>query len=109
MATLREAILAKDDRPRKPVEVPEWGTTVYVARLSAGDRVALAKLARDEAIDLADYVLIFACDEHGVKLFSADDREALSSKSYEALERIVSAGMDFNGMGPDAIDEAKND
>jgi len=108
MASLKEVILAAKDRPVKAVEVPEWGTTVYVSRLSAGDRVALANLARDESLDLAAYAILFICDADGNRIFTADDQEALSNKSYEALERIVSEGMEFNGLGPDSIDEAKN-
>ena len=55
-------------------------------------------------------VMLTACDEHGVLLF--DDRKdanSLEKKSAAALDRIVTASQQFNGMADNSIDEsAKN-
>lgn len=97
--TLREQILAKDDKKRVPVEVPEWGLTVWVQSMSGADRESF-----DELISKAPHqlwirsVVMCACDEKGERLFSDADTAALKTRSAAALEHIAKAALAVSGL-----------
>ena len=110
MATLsKDAILAKRDCPVHPVEVPEWDNdVVYVRTLSAAEYLNVSTIDSDDPFRLADYAILFLCDEQGKAIFAAEDREALAAKRGKAIERIVTAGLKFNGLVEDAIEAEGN-
>jgi len=97
--TLREQILAKDDKKRVPVEVPEWGLTVWVQSMSGADRESF-----DELISKAPHqlwirsVVLCACEEDGTRLFPDSDTAALKTRSAAALERIAKAALAVSGL-----------
>jgi hypothetical protein len=107
----RDAILALDDLPRERVDVPEWGTYVYVRAMSGADRMRLEKLLRDSdgVISRGALVVFLAVDEKGNRLFTDEDVEALEAKHSGALERIAGAALTFNAMDAEAVETEKND
>ena len=110
---LRDAILNADDTPRKAVEVPEWGITVYVRTMSARDRDALefaAIAAREEGSTVdnvrARYAVACIVDEAGKRVFTDEDIALLGDKSGAALDRIYQAIAELNRIMPGDIEAA---
>jgi hypothetical protein len=106
---LRSKILEANDRPNRALPIPEWGCTVYIRTMSAGerDRYEAAHLANPYQDARARLAAETVCDELGNKLFTADDVAAISQKSCKALDRIFAAAMHHNGVTKDDIDELK--
>lgn len=110
---LREEILAKNDRRVEPVDVPEWDQTVYVRSLSGTERAKLMQFVKKEdvltmAMSPIHLVVMSCCDEHGNRLFTDEDFDALADHDANALDRIASAATKLNGLHSDeAVEEAK--
>ncbi len=117
----KEQILAVQDVKPVAVEVPEWGGTVYVRPMSAGERdrwegelldrsemrkESIAKAVEDlRAVFLAKCL----CDQDGTLLFGSEDLKALSGKSYRAVDRVYEAAQTINGLSEaDVEDLEKN-
>ncbi len=106
----KEQILAVQDVQPVAVEIPEWGGTVYVRPMSAGerDRWEGDLLERSEkrkegvakAVENLRAVFLSKClcDQDGKLLFGPDDIEALSGKSYRAVDRAYEAAQSLNGL-----------
>jgi hypothetical protein len=127
MALTKEQILSADDLPRERVDVPEWappGTDpkdsfVFVRTFSGTDREWYdnwflshadenLKLPSGKVLNVAAMLCSLAiCDEHGGKLFSESDIEALGAKNGEALERCYIAARTRNGLGKKAVEDAE--
>lgn len=100
MMLTREQILALDDRKITEVEIPEWGTTVYVRPMSAGDRdrlessQLLAREAGGGAVNIRGLIASrVVCDAEGNRLFRDEDAAPLADKSAKGLDRIFEAVM----------------
>lgn len=122
-ADLRESILAADDRPLTPVDCPEWGATVHVRTMSAGERDewgrlwdtaekpkddTAAALAKAIPKDMASHlVLLTACDANGVRIFEPEDLDALIEKNGAAIERIARQSMAHNALLGSSIEDAE--
>ena len=106
----KEQILAAKDAAPVPVEVPEWGGTVYVRPMSAGDRddweseLITRVEKRKESLREANknlravFLAMCLCDDAGQLLFGPDDIEALSAKSYRAVDRAYDKAQTINGL-----------
>lgn len=106
---LREMILAANDLPVTPVEVSEWGATVYVKSLSGAERLTLEKdISHDAKTDgpaLARVVCATLCDEAGHLLFRyPDDIAVINGKSVKALTKVFNAAIKANAMSKDDVD-----
>lgn len=101
----REMILAADDLKTEPVEVPEWGGSVFVRTMSAGerDRFEAAHLKSPERDFRARLAVACVCDEAGKPVFTAEDVPSLSSKSGAALTRIFEAASKLNRMNKEDV------
>lgn len=116
MSLTREQILAAVDRKIEPIEVPEWGGTVYVRSLSGSERDALEWQVKQAAESgalgqnaRARFAASFICDESGSPLFTENDIEALGAKSGAALDRVWNAGNLLNKFSDDNVEKlAKN-
>ena len=113
----KEQILAVQDVQPVPVEVLEWGGTVYVRPMSAGERdrwegellergekrkESIAKATENlRAVFLAKCL----CDDTGVLLFGPEDIVALATKSYRAMDRAYEAAQSLNGLSAADVDE----
>jgi len=97
-------ILALDDLPRREVEIPEWGGSVYVRALTGAERDQLERsLSQSSTISRAAIVVMCCVDGDGNPLFSQSDVAALTNKNGQALERIVSAALAFNALTDEAL------
>lgn len=90
------------------VDVPEWGGKVYVRRLSADDRDALAaasKAHEQTGQPLRGWVAALCLsDDKGTPMFYAPQHsEELGAMDGAAIERIVNAAFEFNGLTEKAI------
>lgn len=108
----REMILGADDLPRKEIEVPEWGGSIYVRALSGAERVVFERVvfsdaATDESV-MAQLVALCAVDEKGERLFSEADVEALNQKNAKALSRVANAAILFNALSAEGVEEQGN-
>ena len=109
---LRAAILAVKDVEPVPIDVPEWklGEPVYVRPMSGGgrDRWEGELLERAEnrkesiAASVENLRAVFLakclCDESGKLIFGPEDIEALSAKSYRAMDRAYDVAQSINGL-----------
>lgn len=111
----RDAILKTNDvRPVK-VDVPEWGGHIYVRAMSGLDRDRFEQMifvgkGEDRRLNdnyRARLVCLTACDANGVRIFREDDVPALGAKSAAALDRVVEAAAQLNGIGEKAVTDAK--
>ncbi len=119
MLLSRNEILAVNDRRTETVPIPEWGkeAQVLVRMMSAQDRelyeswMLLYRETRDNGIvapqQLYARMAVLSCvDEQGDALFSMNDVEWLSQKSYAALKRIFDVAWRLNLFSPDEVEEA---
>lgn len=130
----RDEILDAEDREYRDVDVPEWGGRVRVASLGAAARVeflgrigagvpagAAAAIARGEdpsdlgfgKIDAAailremPWVVAQAVvDGDGELLFSLEDVDRLSRRSFAALQRVFDAACEISGLAKKGVDDA---
>lgn len=99
--SLRDNILSAKDNRLEPVEVPEWGSTVYVPVLTLGDREEIKRLSNSE--DNAVMSAIFAIrDADGNRVFTEADAPALQQKSLRVINRVVGVFLSVNGLNEDA-------
>lgn len=118
MYLTKEAILNADDRKYEEVEVPEWGGTLRIGTITAGEKgkyeTSLFKFLPDGTRQINSKNmqnlrtrLIAACvvDETGERLFSDKDVDALDSRSSGAIERVFSACTKLNALNLDDVEE----
>lgn len=109
MSLDRSAILHAGAIAPVPVEVPEWGGTVYVRPISGAERDAF-ELAitpphgRLENIR-ARLVALCACDAQGARLFTDADVPALGALPAVALERVALVARRVNALGAAELEE----
>jgi hypothetical protein len=101
----RESILASNDRPLQPVEVPEWGGTVYVPKLSLTEAASFSKLTDDQKGGgvLAARIIV---DAAGKRIFTDEDAPKLADKSAVAIGRVIEAFTQANSVNAKAIEAA---
>jgi hypothetical protein len=99
MTSIKDKILAANDNRLEPVEVPEWGVTVFVPLVTLEDMEGFQKSDGPNAVArMAAFVIR---DADGSRPFTDDDAPALAKKSVAAVNRIVSAFNKLNGFGDD--------
>lgn len=104
--SLRDRIFAKDDIPSEEVDIPEWDVTLEVRGMTGADRTRLLESAvntKTGEVDLKviypDVVILCTYDpEDGLRVFEDGDRDALMSKSANAIDRLANAGMRLSGF-----------
>ena len=115
MALTRDEIKAKRAvRPRVPVEVPELGGTVYVAKMSARDRDDFEYMVTGGKVGVtqtprnirARFLTLVCLNEDGSRMFEEADAEWLGELDTEAVQKIVDVGFRLNGIGSNALEEA---
>ena len=117
MLTL-DQILEANDLARELVDVPEWGGAVYVQALSGIERDAWeesiieirgsGKNTTTKAVLTNMRAKLCArciVDEHGERLFSDVDVEALGKKSAGALDRVFAIAQKKSGLSEGDVDE----
>ena len=114
MALTRDEIKAKRSvRPRQPVDVPELGGTIYVAKMSARDRDDFEYMVtggRVGGVNMknirARFLTLVCVNEDGTKMFDESDAEWLGDLDSDAVQMIVDKGFELNGIGQNALEDA---
>ena len=109
---LRAQILAADDLGRKSVPVPEWGCTVWVRQITAGERddleLSVMAVEGDTKERLKHFRSRLVCmtvvDEGGGQIFLPEDIEAIAGKSGAVVDRLAEAAQELNLMDKAAVD-----
>jgi len=104
----REAILQAQDLPYEDVAVPEWGGVVRVRALTGAERDRFeASIVEQRGKGgprlntqniRAKLVALTVVDEHGNRIFTDDDVEALGRKSAAALNRVFEVAQRLSGL-----------
>jgi hypothetical protein len=103
----RDQILAATDLPTAQVDVPEWGGSVLVRTMTAGQRDRFEASVQGKRIEdiRATLAALTICGEDGSLLFSAEDVAALAGKSALALNRVFETAGRLNGILPGDVEE----
>jgi len=106
----RDAILGADDLPKQEVEIPEWGGSVFVRTMTAGERDAYeSSMLLNGKPNLANMraklVVRTAVDEEGKRLFADADAEALGKKSASAVDKLFGVAQRLNGLTKKDVEE----
>ena len=105
----RDAILSADDTPLRPVEVPEWGGTVFVRSMTlAALQVMTDQIKARGGDENAAFIAVqVTLDENGKRLFQDADEDQLKTRSVKALNRIVAAFNEANGLTAEKVEAAE--
>lgn len=104
MNNIRNHILAASDCRTKLVEVPEWGSKVYVSSVSADEREAWEEGIRTDngvpQIRGARCQFLVKClvDVNGDRIFGDDDAELLAGKSSLVIDRLWEVANEVNAV-----------
>jgi len=98
------SLLGKN-RKLELLEIPEWGTTVYITKMSGQARDLLEAELRDKKSGLvrATIVAYTVCDEKGNLLFAPEDLESIAKEPYQILDKIAEVAYRLNEISDDAI------
>lgn len=103
MGDLRDKIIKANDITTREVEVPEWGVSVWVRTLTAGERAQLARMVEEDGSVPDDYYAqIVACgarDESGERIFDESDIPTINEKSAAAVIRLANEIMAMGRFG----------
>lgn len=117
--SLRDTILQAQDIQQETINVPEWGTSVIVRGMTAGERDDFeaswftdgpsGKAMRNLVNVRARMCVRCIVDEQGNRVFSDSDADALGKKSGKAMDRVYSSASRLSGLGAKDVEElAKN-
>lgn len=111
MSLTREEILtAIETRANEnvPVDVPAWGGTVLLRRLSANDaeKSGLSSSDAETPDKMARVIALSAVDDEGVLLFSEEDVAILTKIDVGAAVKVFTKCIEINGLGSEELDEA---
>lgn len=106
MALSRNDILNAVDRDTVAVDVPEWGGTVHIRMMTAGERdrweLFVAKNSEHTRASLAVFTL---ADETGAPLFTLEDVMSLSGKSCHVMDKLFEIAAKHNKLRKEDLDE----
>lgn len=117
-ADIRAAILASDDLPREPVDVP-WetgGAKVYIRGMTSTEKDAwIARTMPDGGTFrwtpnlTAELVVKTLVDEDGERIFTDADAPALGGKGAPALGALFAVAMRLSGLQEDEVEVVEAD
>lgn len=100
------AAIAARKRDTVAVEVPEWGGTVNIRRLSAGELDATGMISGEESAETSLKVLAASlCDEDGELLFGIDELRALDDIDAMLTLRLFAECARVNGLMSEELEE----
>lgn len=111
-SSLRDSILASTDIEYEPIEIPEWDFKGYIRELDGFSRFVLSEIASGQSRERNNFVLEgYVCeglvDENKVRVFSIDDREALSHKNPDVVMRIYRRVLKLSKMDSLSAEEVE--
>ena len=113
MTDLRTLILNANDKNLSEIHVPEWGVNLWLRGWSGKERAAFQQAysqakTDEEVANLSGLVVaLTVCNDQGQRIFQIEDVELLNEKSATALDRVVNAALQHNGITKTAIEDAK--
>lgn len=87
----------------EPVEVPNWGVTLYVRLLSARDVLDLPD--DDPAERITQILLRGTCQADGSRLWTDDKRDEVLAYPAEDLSPLVFKLVDKNGLNGKSLED----
>jgi hypothetical protein len=112
---LKEQILAANDRPApEPVDVPEWGTKVFIRVMAGAERDAFETenfRMNGKSVEInrentrARLLVRCLCDETGNRIFADSDAAQLGEKSAAVLDPLFDRAQRLNKLTKKDIDE----
>lgn len=120
MKSIRDRILNAEDIPRQTIDVPEWGVKVEVRGMTVGEqqtflrRVTKRLPGGDSEIDRDKFtpeLLIATCfdPDTGERVFETADRDMLSTKRADVVNRIMRVSADLSGLSQEAEEATAED
>lgn len=107
MLLKREDVLTSHDVKTKDVEVAEWGGSVRVRQMTLAERGEFARRGADGVATTGAWLLATLCvDENGKRMFTDDDVEGLMRRNHRAIDRVVDAILEVNGLDQKKVDDA---
>lgn len=112
--SLRDEILNAQDLTTRSVNVPAWGTTVYVRNMTGIERDQYeAMLIEKKDLSMTEKMLnmrswlvcLCVVDENGDRVFKTDDIDAISKKAATALDTVVEVAQEVNALRSSDLDE----
>jgi len=104
---LKNEIVSANDLPVRAVEVEHW-PPVYVRTLSVKELEQVTRLETGDKFDaesLAKICTLVLCDADGSRVFTDDEFGLLLHKPFAALQAIVEAALELNGLADAKADE----
>jgi len=107
----KKDILDADDKYVEPLEIPEWGGSVYIRRVSGRERDRFEEMVTDDKQKVtiknfrAKFAVMVLCDEKGIPLFEYKDAPLLGSKFGGALDKVLEAGRRVNGISEQDVEK----
>lgn len=114
MALTKEQLLDVQDREIREVSVPEWGGSVFVRSLTAGEGLELhqaLKALSDNDLKgvLAAQMAAYICDESGKPIFDgAAEAAPMVDRKSSAFHRVINEALSLNKMGPLSAQKEKS-
>lgn len=96
--SIRDQILNAKDTRLEPVDVPEWGCTVYVPVLSLEEMQESIEMEKASKNGFATTAVNAIRDAEGRRVFTIADVPALAKKSMAAVSRINLKFNQINGL-----------
>ena len=95
--------------PREEVSLPEFGGSVWVRSMSAGERDRFEEVhSKLKNIDYrARLAVATMCDAEGNALFSESDIPSLSALPSNVFDRVLDVAHRLNGFGGEAREDAR--
>ena len=100
---IREDILKADDLGYEDVDVTEWGETIRVRGLTAGEAERFGKeITQGDADDVMARLLVRVLTSlDGKRIFADEDAEALSGKNAKVIRRLFDKAQELSGVDED--------
>lgn len=116
MSELLKKIKAADKKNLLPVDVPEWGLTVWIKQLTVGERdsyeAEVFKARKGDGLmdnPRSKFLVRTLCDENGEPLCKPEDFADLAALSCKPMERLFEAAGKHNRLTDSDVEElAKN-
>lgn len=104
----RSAILQAQDVVTKDVPVPEWGGSIRVRTMTVAERNDFARRATvEDKVSVAAWLIsVLAVNDSGAPLFTAEDVPELERRNFRAVDRVVQAILEVNGISERKVEEA---
>lgn len=105
----REAILGNRDVQTKDIEVEAWGGSIRVRTMTVAERTEFTRKASsgEDKVSVASWLVsLLAVDEAGNRLFKPEDVAELELKNFRAVDAVVAAILEVNGLNEKKVEEA---